>query len=192
MLGDGTQADRQSAIRRSLGYPDCCSDFYGRIQVDDRLIDATWWMAAGTEHTQTQERTAEVKGSHLSNLMWHLLDVRAVPHFPCSFVCPETIALGRGMLETGRRTGYADEVAWLEEILSWPVQWTALHGIAEVKTPVLRLIANTDPTPVKYTVRLHGTTYPEEGARGLAFPYQLPVKLMQLAHPGPGDAAAPR
>ena len=185
MLDEAWQTDGRGVIRRLLGYPDCCNDFYSRIRVHERFIDTTWWMAVGTTRAEKEPRTVEVRDAYLTNLMWQVLDVRAVPHYPCSFDCSDTIALGREMLEAGRRAGYADEVAWLEEILSWPVEWSALHGIAEVKTPILKLITNTDATPVKYTVRLHGASYPEAGARGVAFPYQgrvAPTHLVIPAH----------
>jgi hypothetical protein len=63
---------------------------------------------------------------------------------------------------------------WLLEILSWPVEWSALHGIAEIKTPVLKVCTRTDATPSKYVVRRQGDAYPEEGAKGLTFAYRLP------------------
>ena len=63
---------------------------------------------------------------------------------------------------------------WLLEILSWPIEWSALHGIAEIKTPVLKASTRTDAAPCKYTVRRQGDNYPLEGIRGLNFPYRLP------------------
>ena len=30
------------------------------------------------------------------------------------------------------------------EILSWPVEWSVLHGIAEIKTPIFRVISRSD------------------------------------------------
>lgn len=65
----------------------------------------------------------------------------------------------------------------LENILSWPVSWSTLHGIAEIKTPVCKIICNTDATATKYTLRLRGTRYPEEGAQGLGFPFRQPKRL---------------
>ena len=34
----------------------------------------------------------------------------------------------------------SEVVSWLMEMLSWNVQWSALHGIAEIKTPVFPII----------------------------------------------------
>jgi hypothetical protein len=77
-------------------------------------------------------------------------------------------------MAVGRDQGFAEEMGWLEEILRWPVEWSCLHGIAEVKTPILKLSANTDATASKYVVRRRGDRYPAEGARGLSFAYRLP------------------
>ena len=57
-------------------------------------------------------------------------------------------------------------------MLSWPTEWSALHGIAEIVTPVLRVSTNTDLTGDKVVVQRQGTTYPAEGASGLRFPFQ--------------------
>ena len=56
------------------------------------------------------------------------------------------------------------------------VEWSGLHGIAEIKTPVLKISARTDATAQKYTVRWSGTGYPDEGATGLRFPYRAPAR----------------
>jgi hypothetical protein len=67
--------------------------------------------------------------------------------------------------------GFKEEMEWLRQILSWPVEWSALHGIAEIKTPLLKICTKTDATAGKSTVRWVGESYPEEGAQGLCFPY---------------------
>jgi hypothetical protein len=87
-----------------------------------------------------------------------------------------TIELAKKFIDIGRGTEYADEMDWLPEILSWPVECSALHRIAEIKTPVLKASPRTDATPCKYTVRRQGDSYPLEGIRGLNFPYRLPLQ----------------
>jgi len=58
-------------------------------------------------------------------------------------------------------------------MLSWPMEWNALHGIAEIKTPILTICARTDWTPTLAVVPKEGTSYPDEGATGLRFPYRV-------------------
>jgi hypothetical protein len=80
-------------------------------------------------------------------------------------------------MEVGRRAGFQQEMDWMHEILSWPVEWSALHGIAEIKTPVLKVSNNTDATAQKYVVQRPGQAYPAEGSHGLSFPFQVPERL---------------
>ncbi len=72
----------------------------------------------------------------------------------------------------------------MREILSWPAEWSALHGIAEIKTPVLKVSTRTDATAKKYVVRRQGEKYPAEGARGLGFPYSQPRQPLVTLSPG--------
>ena len=58
---------------------------------------------------------------------------------------------------------------WIEEILSWPASWSALHGIAEVKTPVLKVSTRTDATAHEFVVRRHGRGMPAEAAPAWSF-----------------------
>jgi MoaA/NifB/PqqE/SkfB family radical SAM enzyme len=66
---------------------------------------------------------------------------------------------------------------WLSEMLSWPFEWSSLHGIAEIRTPILKIAATTDAAAHKHTVQCKGDSYPEEGAAGVVFPYRKPKRL---------------
>lgn len=166
---DAWSADDHSAMGAVLGYPACCRKFFQKVWVDDGMIDTTWPVAQGA----SGERTVSVEGhAPENNILLRWLGVRAVSHLPCSFDCQPTRVQGHAMLELGERHGWREEVDWIREALSWPVEWSALHGIAEIKTPVVKVSARTDATAGKYVVRLEGTGYPAEGARGTVFPYR--------------------
>jgi hypothetical protein len=81
------------------------------------------------------------------------------------------VELADQLLDVGRNNGFEQEMDWMLDILDWPVEWTAMHGVAEIKTPVLKVSTRTDATSCKYTVRYRGTTTPPEAARGLRFPF---------------------
>jgi hypothetical protein len=99
------------------------------------------------------------------------MGVRPVSHLPCTFACAATIELADRLIEIGRKHGFDQEMDWLLQILDWPVEWSALHGVAEIKTPILKVSTRTDATPCKYTVRYKGRSTPPEAARGLRFPF---------------------
>jgi hypothetical protein len=180
-----TAADHDAA-GRFFGYPSCCREFFRDVWIRQGCIDTTWAMAKRTParaatNSLIIELPAEVPP--LANMLWRWLGVRAVPHLPCRFDCSASIEFATELLELGRRNGYAEEMDWILEILSWPVEWSALHGIAEVKSPVVKVITRTDATADKWVVRWVGTSSPEEGAVGLHFPYHAPQKPMFTKSP---------
>jgi 2-polyprenyl-3-methyl-5-hydroxy-6-metoxy-1,4-benzoquinol methylase len=163
-------------IGQLLGYPPCCYQFYRQVWVDEGKVDTTWPMALDSVSSTDGERCLEVNGPPEANILWRWMGVRAVPHLPCRFDCQATVELGQKLIEVGRTNGYGQEMDWLLEILSWPVEWSALHGIAEIRTPILKVSACTDATPLKYVVQRPGQAYPTEGAQGLGFPYRMPFQ----------------
>lgn len=68
---------------------------------------------------------------------------------------------------------FPDELQWLQEFLAMPMEWSALHGIAELKTPLFRCMHDTISTAEKHRFLFRGHHLPAESARGLGHPYQL-------------------
>jgi hypothetical protein len=168
----------QEAIGHLLGYPPCCREFFRRVWVDDAMVDTTWPMAVATTAPSDSEGTVvEVAGPPECNVLWRWTGARAVPHLPCRFDCEATVELASALLAVGRDSGFEAEMDWLLEVLRWPVEWSALHGIAEIKSPVLKVSSRTDATTRRYVVRWEGDRYPAESMEGLGFPFRAPPKL---------------
>jgi hypothetical protein len=131
-------------------------------------------LAHGRRHKPPGEdsRSVDVSGPLEANIFCRWVGVRAVSHLPCRCDCQETVDVARKLLALGRGIGFVEEMDWLVTILRWPVEWSALHGIAEIKTPVVKIITRTDATARKYVVRRAGDLYPDEGGHGLTFPYR--------------------
>lgn len=165
------------AIGELLGYPHCCRTFFRRVWVDRGWCDTTWAMVEETEGT------VEVECDHRNNILLRWLGVRAVPHLPCAFDCEATRELADTMIGLVREP----EQLWLREMLAWPVEWSALHGIAEIKTPVVKVSTKTEWTPEKIAVQKQGDAYPESGATGTVFPYLSPVekRMREKGRPDP-------
>jgi hypothetical protein len=172
-----------AAVGHLLGYPACCLDFCRSVWETLGAEDTTWPMAsaAGNDIDAT---VLESRGPAETNILWRSMGIRAVPHLPCRSDCSGSIALARKMFETGCNIGFQEEFGYLMDLLSWPVEWSALHGIAVIKTPVLKICTKTDSTPRKYTVRCAGSRYPVEGAQGLTFPYHMPAQPLLTLSPG--------
>lgn len=154
-----------------LGYPRCCVKAFTDIWSADGWLDSTWRIISMTQQSATAGLTVDLDAAPLTNIFWRYLGIRNVPHLPCKLDCPETKTMGESFLEAGARAGFPEEMAWLKEVLSWPVEWSALHGIAEIKTPILKLLTRMDATAAKLTVRWHSAAYPAEGGKGVRFPY---------------------
>ena len=163
-------AHDDAEMARLLGYPSCCSAFFRNVWVDRALVDTTWSMAEASGGRREGERWIEIDGPDECNILWRWMGVRAVPHMPCRFDCARTLRFAGRLLDLACRSGYGREMAWLREILSWPVEWSALHGIAEIKTPILRVATRTIPTAQEHVVRRQGHGFPSAGTRGVGFP----------------------
>ncbi|MEN8188232.1 MAG: methionine biosynthesis protein MetW [Thermodesulfobacteriota bacterium] len=170
-------AGDNETMGKLLGYPPCCLTFFRDTWVDYDMVDTTWPMAAASG--TYVDRTVEIDGGAplQANILLRWIGMRAVPHLPCSFHCPATVVFGEKLMTVGRKLGFVEEMEWLEEILQWPVEWSALHGIAEVKTPVLKVSTRSDATAHKFVVRKLGNTMPEETVSGLVFPFKEPNGL---------------
>lgn len=164
-------------IGRLLGYPTCCREFFEQVWVKEHWFDTTWPMVRGEKAlSDKSQNTVEVAGI---NMLWRWHGLRTVSHLPCSFDCPHSIGLGLEAVAVMAKH-YPEEASWLKEILSWPVEWTALHGIGELRTPISRTTFATDATGEKLTVKYMGDGYPAEGASGLTFPFRSGIMLPTL------------
>ncbi|MHC4695696.1 MAG: class I SAM-dependent methyltransferase [Planctomycetota bacterium] len=166
------EACDEREIGRLLGYPPCCQEFFIKVWVNEASVDTTWAMGVATAAPLNGDRVVEVSGPPEANGLWRWMNVRAAPHLPCRFDCQPTVEFAKQFIGLGRQSGYDREMDWMLEMLSWPAEWSALHGIAEIKTPILKVSTRTDATPCKYVVRRKGDDYPPEGAQGVLFPFR--------------------
>jgi YD repeat-containing protein len=83
-------------------------------------------------------------------------------HLPCSFDCRPTVEIADKLVEIALVEGFRREIDWLEEMSAWPVEWSALLGLAEITTPVGVIYTVTDATAETYRVTYTGAGRPEE------------------------------
>ena len=171
-------------IGELLGFPDCCRPHFGEFWGELGFRDTTWPMAENTVGPRyslpdgsAAPRIDIHDGFPEANILWHWMGVRLTPHLPCSFKCEASRDLARRWIECATEHGFGPQMDHALEILSWPVQWSALYGIAEIMTPILKCSSRTDTTAEEYVVRYHGSSYPEDGASGVVFPFRIPEKF---------------
>jgi hypothetical protein len=161
-----------NVIGEFLGYPTCCRERFWERHLAGYLIDHTWPMATDSGSMSDSLALIQTSGEPLANIFWKSAGIRAVPHLPCNLNCKATLALGQQFLDVAGQLEFSEEAEWLQQILSWPLAWSALHGIAEIKTPILKIITRTEATARKLMVEWAGNSYPAECAQGLTFPYK--------------------
>jgi hypothetical protein len=161
-----------------LGYPICCREFFKKVWVDGEYIDTTWHQAKNTANPDSG-MVINLYPDPACNVTLRHLGLRWVSHLPCSFRCSPTIAMVVEFASALERQ-FPMEYRTLNEALQWPVKWTALHGIAEITTPVCKIISRTDATGSKLEIRQNGALYPEEGANGIEFPFRSRTRRARL------------
>lgn len=171
-FGDAWHRGAHTEIGELLGYPECCRQFFEQVVLGRQFADNTWPTAWNTVNPSEGTRIIEVEGNAVLNTIWRASGLVIIPHLPCSFRCARSLRLGEALVTVAHEIGYGAEMDSAIDMLHWPAEWTAFHGIAEVKTPILKMSSNTVATPHKYTVKWLGSGYPQEGASGMSFPFQ--------------------
>lgn len=147
-----------------LGYPSCCRKTFDERWRDRQLKDHTWEQVG---LTTAQSRVVAYPLPYLNTLLTKP-GIRALYHMPCSFTCERSSSLAKEYIELWRDR----ERGWYEEIMQWPFEYSELHGAAEIRTPVCKIVTDTVYTPRERVIQIQGKAFPKEGANGNRFPYQ--------------------
>lgn len=147
------------AIAELLDLPACCA---ARASAYPSRVESEWNLALEASTSLHDPRT---------NYLLLRLGISPSLHLPCHPSCAATLA----------RIGPSITGPDLRNILSWPMHWSALHGIAETLTPVLRLVHDTVPTADKHQQsRGHAHNAPAGTPVGVTFPYLTPATKPQV------------
>ncbi len=134
-----------------LGYPACCVHFF-RMTWMKGIIDPTSEMADGDGYANPY-----------SNSLLRWTGVRPVPHMPCGFGCKQTIEQGEKFMSLMPE----EERGWALELLSMPMHYSTLHGVAEISTPLFKLACTSQGTR---DIKLRGRV-PDGTVGGTGFPF---------------------
>jgi uncharacterized protein len=166
------EAQSHDDIGKLLGYPVCCQAFANDWATNSQSTDPIWDMAANSRSRESESRTFDINGETATNLLLRQIGLRPVPHWPCSPTCKQTVEFFQQLQAVLRPVTVSRAADHLTEMLSWPMEWSALHGIFEVRTPILKLCGATVFTSKLHSLKWTGRVYPKEGVRGLGFPYR--------------------
>lgn len=151
------------AIGDMLGFPHCCIKSFVEYWKEDGWRDLTIHSFDGQDQRNLM----------YNNVLLRHIGIRGVFHLPCSTECEPSVQIGAQIIGIMMHTeGLMDPADWLQELLSMPMEWSSLHGVAMVTTPILKTIYASDPLPKKAVLNLRSDSYPKEGASGTKFPFQ--------------------
>ena len=157
-----------TAVTR-LGYPGCCAKFFDVYWNKEHYFDTTWPQYLNSHDFRPH-----------TNTLLKSIGLRPCFHLPCSFDCEHTEKVSSMIATIASKMGYSKIMANLYALLEMPMEWSALHGYAEIKTPIFKVITKTDATGEEYKFQFPGSFYPEESAHGNKFPYVSSTKPVTL------------
>jgi len=135
-----------------------------------------WETAKRTSATKTAENSLKIKNSPLSIIFWQDFGLSLFSELPGEFLCVNTQALIQEHIEAMKEQGFIEQSDSLKEILRWPVEWSSLNGIEEIRTPIVKVARYTGEKGQKRQFQIDGLSSPEEGAEGLSFPFNQKEK----------------
>ncbi len=160
----------------SIEAPACCGVHASKRAVAATVAEVVWSLVPAN---QTLTELAESVQTHP---LLAPIGLSIMPILPCSLNCCAAQHESERWLATAASFGYATEVGWLRECLSWAAEWSELHGVTEIKTPVFKLAIQTESNMISRQIKRHGTTRTEGAAAGLRFPFAAPVKAGRDSH----------
>ncbi|MBL6448616.1 hypothetical protein JMN32_20055 [Fulvivirga sp. 29W222] len=165
-LNDGI---RNCGLPFSKAYWDAWQEFS-----EQNIRDPKWIYLA--DIIKEKEQFLKVQQDIHTNYFWEDWGISLMPFRVPKLQSEEFVTLGNEILKIAQNQLTPQLYNFWLEILSWPVEWTAMHGIAELKTPLFKTSYDTLPTGEKFVIQCHSEVYPENSPSGLLFPYKHPPK----------------
>lgn len=135
-----------------LGYPKCCTEFFYESCI--KVLDPIWLIALNSRKLEFIDNLIEMYAIPETNIFLSCLGIKIINHIPCSFNCELSIKKGVEFMNQGIKYGYRKEIQTLRDILNFPLEWSALHGISEIVNPLFKISTRTDATKNKYTIKI--------------------------------------
>lgn len=133
-----------------------------------------WEAAVSSEQGRLlKENCFEFDSMLMKVLLWQDMGLSFFSDCLASLIDTQLEQLIESHLVWMNEVGLDQESDDIRTILTWPVSWSSLHGIQEIRTPLFK-IAKNDPSyhPEKVTVHFLGKDLPKEMPEGLEFPYE--------------------
>jgi hypothetical protein len=140
-------------IASLLGYPPCCGIAF-RERWNHGWRDLNAFMGSPS--------------NPYNNIFLRWIGVRPFFHLPCSSTCEKSKEIGERIINLHGE--------WIVnnilELLNMPFEYSSLHGIVQVKTPIFTIVANGDMYNEEIKIRgMENGKFPKYSTPGNSFPY---------------------
>lgn len=172
-------------IGEMLGFPHKSCAFFDKVW-SEGYFDPVWQQAENTEEPvlkfkkdltkngEVQKHVIRLKqydDYQLITTVFRYINMRAISHFAYSFSDTESLDVARKWIQLARYLKLPG-VDDLLDVLRLPYQWDCYKGIAEITTPVFKLVVNSMPCYPHYVIQQESDFYPKEAPKGLYFPFK--------------------
>lgn len=142
------------AMGQLLGYPACCRDFFDEVW--PTYVDPIWQIKGEPIEAGEDEHLVwkSVTVSPYTQAALRYIGLWWSPAFPCDHLCTKHISFGQGFAELGYKID-SEAAEWLDVLMHMPFRWSALKGVAEITTPIFKVITNSVPCYPRYDIYFH-------------------------------------
>ena len=147
------------------------SKCFGCARLEDGCNEMPWVLLHARASELAEDACLELPSGQAFPAFFNRLLVDPVNQASSCVSCLTVLSELAQVVRDLQASGHQECAAWLQELSHWPVEWSAAHGIAELRTPVFKLAYNTWATSQAYWIQVKGEAVPEFAARGLVFPY---------------------
>lgn len=160
-----------------LGFPTCCIDSFMETFLN-KIVDPVWQQANKVDNKFVVEKSGNF--IKLKDMPWEmnslLKNFGLMTGFQsyCSTNCEHSLKIAKEWTSIGKDV---DGLKELETFLRMPMEWESSKGIAFVRTPLFKASYNSNFSEELYTVQREGSFYPENGAKGIGFPFSEEIYI---------------
>lgn len=153
----------------SLGFPSCCRDFFCDVWPKG-YIDPIWQAALNSEIVEKSDHALRIKAHPYSIGILRYIGLRVSFHIPCAFNCKPTIKIAEQRMKLAEEIK-PGKIDILKSLLSMPMSWDCLKGIAVIRTPIFYIISSSVACVDRYVIEVEGDFIPDGAKPGLVYPF---------------------
>jgi len=140
-----TDTTSHTDIGTFLGYPQCCREFFDHEWIEQRWVDTIYQQALNTGGAELiADYTVKTGGHGFCNQALRYFGIRISPQLCHSWDCEATIEWAQLWYDIMYELD-PEAAEWALILSEMPITWSALKGVAIVKTPIFVGTANTAP-----------------------------------------------